>query len=112
MQLGELELADASILKIESTSANVKITLRDWKGKKWLIMFNEFLALQNFNIEGEDLSHIQIKTEDLFKTFVMKAFQDESFERFLCFDFYGVWSDMALLKVVATHSYEILEIPL
>ena len=109
MKLNDLNISDAQIVEICSTTQNFKITLKDWLAKEWLITFYDTLALQDFNIVGEELSHINIECEDVLKSEVLDHFVDEDKEKYLCFNFFGVWSDKALLKVVAADDYEIVE---
>lgn len=109
MKLNDLNLYDAQIIEIKSTTQNLKIILKDWREKEWLITFNEVLAIQNLSVEGEDISHINVLDADVFKSEVLDHFSDEDNQRYLSFNFYGVWSDKDLLKVVAVNNYKIVE---
>ncbi|ENX35262.1 hypothetical protein F889_00929 [Acinetobacter colistiniresistens] len=109
MKLNDLNLSDAQIIEINSTTQNLKVILKDWREKEWLITFHEVLAIQDFSVECEELSHISVLVTDVFKSEVLDHFSDEDSQRYLSFNFYGVWSDKALLKIVAVNNYEIVE---
>ncbi len=110
MLLNDFHISDGKILKIESNVLDLKLTFKDWKGKKWLIIFNEVLSIQAMSIEDEDLSHVQIFESDVFKKTTMEYFPDEREDRFQSYNFYGAWSENALLKIVATNEYAIIEL--
>ncbi|MEG0292626.1 MAG: hypothetical protein RR617_07830 [Anaerovoracaceae bacterium] len=109
MKFDNLIMSDAQIIEMNLDLSSSKFILRTWDDKEWLIIFEEVLAIQSFSVEGVDLSHLVIGNDDPFKTSTMEYFHDENFERFLCFNFYGVWVEKPLLKIIATGSYEIIE---
>jgi hypothetical protein len=59
------------------------------------------------SIECEELSHLVIVKEKNFKKYTLEYFADEDPTIYLCYKFYGVWSDKALLKIIATNNYNI-----
>lgn len=109
MKFDSLIMSDAQIIEMRLDLFNLKFILKTWDEKEWLINFEEVLAIQSFSVEGVDLSHLVICKNDPFKISAMEYFHDEDFERFFCFNFYGVWGEKPLLKIIATNCYEILE---
>lgn len=108
MLLSELQISDGQILKVESSLSSLNLVFKDWKDQEWSIIFRNPLAIQSFSIEGEELSHIEILSKDVFKDATMEFFSDEKEEYFWCFSFYGVWCERPLLKIIAKDNYEII----
>lgn len=108
MLLRELQISDGQIKKIASGISNVNLVFKDWRNQEWLIAFRKILSIQNFSIEGQDLSHIEILSEDPFKEITMEYFPDESAESYRCYSFYGAWSEKPLLKIIAESECEII----
>lgn len=107
MLLSELPVSDGRIIKIESTSSYLKLFFIDWNENEWIITFYEVLSIQSMSIENEELSHVQQFEKDVFKSITLEHYSDEVNGRFYSYNFYGVWSDKALLKIVATSDYDI-----
>ncbi|HCR4018939.1 TPA: hypothetical protein OOF36_003220 [Morganella morganii] len=107
MLLSELSVSDGKIIKIESTTSDLKLFFIDWNENKWIITFHEVLSMQSMSIENEELSHVQRFENDTFKSITLEYYSDEVNERFYSYNFYGVWSDKALLKIIATSDYSI-----
>lgn len=108
MLLRELPISDGQIKKIESSISNLNLVFNDWRNQEWLIVFRRILSIQNFSVEGQDLSHIEILSEDYFKEVTMKYFPDQNEEYYRCYSFYGAWSEKPLLKIIAESEYEII----
>ncbi len=107
MLLNDLPISDGRITKIESTVSELKLFFTDWNENKWVVIFYEVLSIQSMSVENEDLSHVQQKENDIFKSMTLEYYTDEVGERFYSYNFYSVWSESALLKVIATNEYDI-----
>jgi len=110
MLLDDFHISDGKILKIESNVADLKLIFKDWTEKEWLIVFKEVLSVQSMSIGNEDLSQVRILESDTFKNHTMEYFPDEKKERFHSYNFYAARSENALLKIVATNEYAIIEL--
>lgn len=107
MLLNDLPISDGRITKIESTVSELKLFFTDWNENGWVVIFYEVLSIQSMSVENEDLSHVQQKENDIFKSMTLEYYTDEVGERFYSYNFYSVWSESALLKVIATNEYDI-----
>lgn len=107
MLLNELNISDGKIINFNSSVLELKIYLQDWQEQKWLITFKDVLSIQSMSVECEELSHLEILKEEDFKKYTLEYFTDENSIDYFCYNFYGVWSDKALLKIIATNNYSI-----
>lgn len=105
--MNELQISDGKILSFTSDLQGLKLVFQDWKEKKWALFFHEVLAVQSISIEGEELSHLAISKDDEFKRITLEYFLDEEANDFNCYNFFGVWRDSVLLKIVAKDNYKI-----
>ena len=107
MLLNELNISDGKIINFNSSLLELKILLQDWQEQRWLITFKDVLSIQSMSVECEELSHVEILKEDNFKKYTLEYFADENSINYFCYNFYGVWSDRALLTIIATNNYSI-----
>jgi hypothetical protein len=107
MLLNEMNISDGKIISFNASLQGLKLFIQDWEEQRWLIIFKEVLSFQSMSAEYEELSHLDIVVEDNFKKYTMEYFDDENPRDYLCFNFYGAWSDRALLKIIAKNNYSI-----
>ena len=104
MKIERLDVADGRIEEIRSNVKDVTVILLDWK-ERWLrLTFNNIYALENFNIEGEDLFELRVESENQFIDLVLKMTEDveESDLPLFCYSFFTRYIETATMRIVAS----------
>jgi hypothetical protein len=100
IDLNDLPIADGKIQFVRTSLQNAEIGFTDWQDVKWLLRFYDVLAVENLNIEGEELDRLEITSGG---GFIDRARElvDEPDAAVNCFAFFTPWKEQARLRVVA-----------
>ncbi|MDP6445475.1 MAG: hypothetical protein QGG36_10525 [Pirellulaceae bacterium] len=101
MELKELTISDGSIEAIRSSLNEFIVTFRDWQEQQWEISFENFIGVENFNVEGEELDGV---VEETASDFIVRSriLAKEPDAPMKCYTFRSPWNDEPLLRIVAT----------
>ena len=102
MKIENLDVADGKIKKITSDVKDLSIVLLDWKEKIWHLKFDNILAIENFNIEEEDLVDLTIESDSNFILLAMNMTEEDDNLIFFCYSFFTRHANKPRLRVVAT----------
>jgi hypothetical protein len=100
MNLEDLAIADGTIQLVQSSNKNTTVVLTDWQEKRWKLVFHNVLALENFNIEDEDLDRVAVAIDNDFVRRVRSIVKEPDAEVML-YCFFTPWSDEPRLRVLA-----------
>ena len=99
-KFASLSFADAQIQAVHIRNGELCIQGKDWQEKDFVLVFTDFIGLEAFGIEGQDLGHGTATSTDEFISRACKLVDDES-EGVICFSFYSAWADKPIMKVAA-----------
>jgi len=96
-----INFADSQVNKLLRTDeGDLIIQYSDWQENKKRITFRDVIGYEVFGLEGEELSHGQVYTEnDLIKKACSIA--EEDINEYKCYSLVSAWSDAAVFSVVA-----------
>jgi hypothetical protein len=100
MDLQNFAFADGRIEAIHTSATNAEIDLIDWHGAKWRLTFVDVLAVENLNVEGEDLDRFEIRSSDPYIDRV-RSLVDEPNAIVNIYLFFTPWKDEPRLRIVA-----------
>ena len=100
MNLEDLAIADGSIEFMRSSNEDVAVVLADWQEKRWKLVFTNVLAVENINIEGEDLDRVVVAIDNDFVRRVRAIIKEPDADAML-YCFYTPWSEEPRLRVLA-----------
>lgn len=103
MKIENLDVADGQIKKITSNVKDLSIVLLDWKQQSWHLKFDNILAVENFNIEEEDLVCLTIESNNNFIAKAIKITEEDDALFFFCYSFFTRHAKKPKLRVVATN---------
>jgi len=79
---------------------DAEIIFVDWNDVKWRFTFTDVLAVENLNIEGEELDRLEIVENDQYGLRV-RSLVDEPDAKVNIYMFFTPWKDEPRLRVVA-----------
>jgi hypothetical protein len=100
MQVQELAIADGRVESVRTSTADAEIIFSDWQEAKWRLTFVDVLAIENLNIEGEELDRVEVRNDDVYIERIRRLV-DEPDAIVNIYMFFTPWKDEPRLRVVA-----------
>jgi len=101
MKLQDIAFADGQVESVRTSSAVAEIVFADWRNAKWKLTFVEVLAVENANIEGDELDRLEVRSDDPYiqRIRLLVDEPDASVNMYLLFT---PWKEEPRLRVVAS----------
>lgn len=99
MNANELAVADAKIEWVRTSLENAEVGFIDWRDKRSILVFGDVVAVENLNIEGEELDRLETNSSNAFVTRA-RELADEPDASLTCYDFFVPWKDEPRLRIV------------
>ena len=100
MQVQDIAIADGKIESIRTSATDAEVFFVDWRETKWQLTFVDVLAVENLNVEGEELDRLEVRNDDPYIDRV-RSLVDEPDARVNAYLFFTPWKEEARLRVVA-----------
>ncbi|MCA8985129.1 MAG: hypothetical protein KDA76_15320 [Planctomycetaceae bacterium] len=100
MKLQDIAIADGKIESVRTSITEAEINFVDWREAKWSFTFVDVLAVENLNVEGEELDRLEVRKDDPYIERV-RAIVDEPNATVNVYLFFTPWKDEPRLRVVA-----------
>lgn len=100
MQLQNIAIADGKVESVRTSMTDAEIIFVDWSDVKWKFTFIEVLAVENLNIEGEELDRLEVSENGQYVERV-RSLVDELEAKVNLYMFFTPWKDEPRLRVVA-----------
>ena len=100
MRIEDVSIADGKVESVHTSMATSEVIFLDWQEVKWRLLFNDVLAVENLNIEGEELDRIEVSMDDPYIQRV-RSLVDEPDATVALYGFFTPWKDEARLRVIA-----------
>jgi hypothetical protein len=100
MEVQEIAIADGKVESVRTTLMDTEVIFVDWQEVKWRMTFTNVLAVENLNIEGEELDRLEVVTNDDYVVRV-RDLVDEPNAPVSDYMFFTPWKNKPRLRVVA-----------
>jgi|GEM_PF-2558007 len=101
MNIEEIAFADGMVKSVSTCRNHCEIFFLDWREVTWRLRFENVLAVENLNIEGEDIHRLEIGYQEAYVARVRRLV-DEPDEEMNVYNFYSAWQDEPRLRIVAS----------
>lgn len=96
----DFTVEDGHIERIEIRRDGVLVRFKDWKERLFEIHFNGAIAVEDWNIIGDDIGSFREESDSTFLTAACQR-AGEPTKGFRCFLFVSAWSETCALRIVA-----------
>ena len=64
MKLQDIAFADGRVESVRTSLSDAEVVFTDWQNIKWTLTFVGVLAVENANIEGEEVDRLEVRNDD------------------------------------------------
>ncbi len=101
IDFAKLRFDDASVKEIRISPTTVEVDYSDWQEKTHTLVFRNAISCFSLSPHGKALSHGQIETEGSYLSECCEVAEEDSNANFSVFNFFDVWSERKILRIVA-----------
>lgn len=98
-------LADGCIIRLIAENDNVQIHVLNWRNEVDVLVFSNVIGFSSCNMLNASLSYGTETNDDPLLTHCCIG-SEESEAGFQCFSFFSSWTDLPILKIIAS-SYKL-----
>lgn len=100
MHLKDIAIADGKVKSVKTSMMEAELIFVDWKDVSWRLTFIDVFAVENLNIEGEELDRLAV-VEDHRYIERVRSLVDEPEAKMNMYMFFVPWKNEPRLSVVA-----------
>lgn len=100
MRIEDIAIADGKVESVQTSMMVTDVIFVDWQEIKWRLRFNDVLAIENLNIEGEELDRLEVLPNDAYVERV-RGLVDEPDASVNLYGFFTPWKDEPRLRIIA-----------
>ena len=101
MKLQDIAFADGRVESVRTSLSDAEVVFTDWQNIKWTLTFVGVLAVENANIEGEEVDRLEVRNDDPYINSI-RFLVDEPNANVNVYLLFTPWKDTPRLRVVAT----------